>query len=155
MHQALIIAKSYVIDNGVCSVDGVIQSSTQQCDDALKGILGILAAIIIPLLVISLVFLVFWIIALIHAVKHQNIQNRGLWLGILIGSFFVGMTWLAAIIYYFAVMRPYKKGKASGHIPDASYPTQPQNTIVPAPDQPTQPENNSQNNPPTTPSPTV
>ena len=146
-----LFAASYELKNGSCYVDDVLQTSTQPCDDALKGVFGILGAILIPLLLIGLVLFVFWILALVHALQHQDIQNRGVWLAVLLVSFFIGLVWLAGPVYYFAVMRPYKNGGArAGSTPNPA--TAQQNPAVPpTANQPTEPqvsESSDQNNPP-------
>src|SRR5262245_20115771 len=104
-----IFAVSYELSNGVCTVDGVVQATTQPCTDGIKTIGTILGLILIPILIVALVFLVFWILALIHAIKHEDIKDRNVWLIGLIASFFLGFMWVVTIIYYFVVMRPYKK----------------------------------------------
>lgn len=129
MFLSQIIATSYEINNGVCSIDGVVQATTQSCDDAAKTIFTILGAILIPLLIISLVFFIFWIITLVHAIKHDDVNGRIGWIAGHIVALFVGFSWLVTIIYYFAVMRPYKKSKINpGATPT---PVQAQNTVTP------------------------
>lgn len=66
------------------------------------GIFGIIIAIIGAL--IGLFFLVFWIMMLVDCIKRE-FPNRGVWLAVLIITFFIGWSWLAAIIYYFMVKK--------------------------------------------------
>ncbi len=108
----LFLAKTYELNNGQCYVDGVLQSSTDACSFPAKILAGIIGLIVF-ILIINIVFLIFWVIALVHAVKNTDIKDRNIWLIGLIASFFVGLAWIAAIVYYFAVMRPYKKGGVS------------------------------------------
>ena len=105
-------ANSMEYNNGLCYINGVLQPSTEKCEQATKGILAIFGAILIPLIIVSIVFFVFWILALIHAIKNQDIKDRTMWIVLLVGSMFVGFVWLVTVIYYFVIMRPYKKGLA-------------------------------------------
>ena len=102
---------SYDLNNGICTIDGVLQSSAQPCEDAIKGILGIILSILIPLIILSLVFFAFWIITLIHVSQHKNVPSRVFWIIAHIVSIFIAFPWLVTIIYYFVVMRPYNKTK--------------------------------------------
>lgn len=57
---------------------------------------------------------VFWVVMLIDALQRKNWRDdsqKNLWIILLIGSFFVSMTWLAAVVYYFAIRKAL--GKAS------------------------------------------
>lgn len=112
MEQISRFATSYEINNGVCTVDGVIQATTQPCTDGLRGIFTILGIVLIPLLLIGLLLFVLWVITLIHVIQHEDIKDRTLWLVLLIVGFLIGLLWLVAPLYYFIVMRPYKKGGA-------------------------------------------
>lgn len=70
---------------------------------------------LLVLVVIGLAITVFWVVMLIDALQRKNWRDdnqKNLWIILLVGSFFVSMTWLAAIVYYFAVRKPL--GKASG-----------------------------------------
>lgn len=98
-------ARSVEYVNGRCYVDGVRQLTTSECD----GIGIIILAIIIPLIIIALALFVWWIFTLIHVITHEDVPNRVVWLVL----HFVGLSTLAAPIYYFAVQRPYNKSKAS------------------------------------------
>lgn len=104
------LAKSIEYSNGICTVDGVVQSTTDQCVQAGKLAAGIFAGILIPILIIGAVLFIFWILALVHLFKHKNIPNYQTWLIVLILGFFLGYSGIAAVVYYFAVMRPMKKG---------------------------------------------
>jgi hypothetical protein len=105
-------ANSMEYNNGLCYINGVLQPSTEKCEQATKGILAIFGAILIPLIIVSIVFFVFWILALIHAIKNQDIKDRTMWIVLLVGSFFVSLNWIVTVVYYFVIMRPYKKGLA-------------------------------------------
>lgn len=66
------------------------------------GIFGIIIAIVFGL--VALFFFIFWIIMLIDCIR-RDFDNRGVWLAALIITFFIGWSWLAAILYYFLVKR--------------------------------------------------
>lgn len=55
-------------------------------------------------MLVGLAFFIFWIIMLIDCVKRQ-FEQRNTWLAVLIVSIFVGLSWLAAILYFFMVKR--------------------------------------------------
>lgn len=55
-------------------------------------------------MIIGLALLVLWIMMLVDAMKRQW-PERTTWLAILIVSFFLGLHWLAAILYYFLVKK--------------------------------------------------
>ncbi len=70
---------------------------------------------LLVLVVIGLAITVFWVVMLIDALQRKNWRDesqKNLWIILLIGSFFVSMTWLAAIVYYFAVRKPLGKASA-------------------------------------------
>ncbi|MFA6296595.1 MAG: hypothetical protein WC663_04520 [Patescibacteria group bacterium] len=66
------------------------------------GVFGIIVAIIGGL--IGLFFLIFWIMMLVDCIKRE-FPNRGVWLAVLIITFFIGWSWLASILYYFMVKK--------------------------------------------------
>jgi hypothetical protein len=101
------LAKSYMYENGKCYIDGVLQSSTESCTSASKFLFSIFAIIFIPLMAIAIFFLIFWIVMLAHAIKHQDLKDRTVWLIALLASFVFGFSWLVSAVYYFAVKRPY------------------------------------------------
>ena len=110
-----LLATSYEYTNGNCYVDGVLQSTTEQCTDitntagAFFGLGVALIFLMIFLIIIWLVFFIFWIIQLIHVIQHQDIKDRTMWIVLQIAAFFLGFIWLIVPIYYFIVMRNYKK----------------------------------------------
>lgn len=106
-------AKSYELSNGICTVDGVVQSTTEACTGAAGTALWIMALIFIPLLIIGLAFFVFWIFMVIHAIQKEDLKDRTVWLIVLLGSFVAGASWLAAILYYFLAKRPYDREEAA------------------------------------------
>ena len=48
----------------------------------------------------------------IHVAKHEDVKDRTVWLIVLLTALPLGLMWVAAPIYYFAVKRPYDKGDA-------------------------------------------
>ena len=110
-----LLATSYEYTNGNCYVDGVLQSTTEQCTDitntagAFFGLGVAFIFLMIFLIIIWLVFFIFWIIQLIHVIQHQDIKDRTMWIVLQIAAFFLGFIWLIVPIYYFIVMRNYKK----------------------------------------------
>ena len=110
-----LLATSYEYTNGNCYVDGVLQSTTEQCTDITNTVgaffgLGVaFIFLMIFLIIIWLVFFVFWVIQLIHVIQHQDIKDRTMWIVLLFAAFFLGFIWLIVPIYYFVVMRNYKK----------------------------------------------
>lgn len=71
-----------------------------------KAIGGFLVAGLWFILVVLILFLaafIFWIVMLIHAIKHE-IEGKAIWILILLLFYFVG-----ALVYYFAVKRNFKE----------------------------------------------
>lgn len=54
------------------------------------------------MILVGLAFLIFWVLMLIDCAKRE-FPDKNTWLIVLIVSFFVGMQWLAALLYYFMV----------------------------------------------------
>lgn len=105
-----LLAKSYELANGQCYIDGVLQATTDACTEPFKFLLGagaLFLALAMFLLVLGLIFFVFWIVMLVHAIQHEDITDRTIWLITLAGGLILGFTWLVAILYYIAVKRPY------------------------------------------------
>jgi hypothetical protein len=75
---------------------------------AAAGFVGVLLIFWIILLVVGIGLFVFWIVMLVDAFKRTNWQDenqKNLWLAILIVSVFIGLSWLAAVLYYFIIKR--------------------------------------------------
>lgn len=75
---------------------------------AAAGIVGVVLVFWLIALAVGIAFFIFWIIMLIDAFKRTNWQDdnqKNLWLVILIVSIFVGLSWLAAVLYYFIIKR--------------------------------------------------
>lgn len=108
-----IFASSYELSNGICTVNGVVQSSTEACTGVASTAAWIFALIFIPLILLGIAFFVFWVLMLIHAIKNEDLKDRTIWLAVLLGSFVLGSNWLAGPIYYFLAKRPYDAKKTA------------------------------------------
>ena len=76
--------------------------------------------------IIGILFFIFWIMMIVHAASN-NIENKALWI-VLIVIFQA----LGAIVYYFAVKRPFDKAKKSAPMAPAAPSTPPTMTPPPA-----------------------
>ena len=74
---------------------------------ALTGIFGGFILIWIVIAIITLVFLIWWIILLIDCI-NRDFPDRTTWIVILIIGFLFGFIWLADILYYFLVVKKYE-----------------------------------------------
>jgi hypothetical protein len=78
------------------------------CEDVYKvakPFIGLGIGLFAVFAIVGIFFTIFWIWMLIHAAT-KNIENKALWIILLI--IFQG---LAAIVYYFAVKRPFDKNQ--------------------------------------------
>lgn len=92
---------------------------------AVAGFVGVWLIIALIFAAVGIAFLIFWIIMLVDAFKRTNWQDESqktTWLIILIASIFVGLSWLAAILYYFMVKKALDNGTAK---PASPTPTPP------------------------------
>ena len=92
------------------------------------AILGGLAIFWIVLILIALAFLALWIWALVDCIKREfpGENDKMVWLIVLIVSFVVGLSWLAAIIYLIV-------GRKKGTLPGTpSTPTPPSEPTEPS-----------------------
>jgi hypothetical protein len=90
--------------------------TTDAANNAVAG--GVLAAFggfLFVMVIIGILFFVFWLVMLLNALKldegtFQKIGSgeKTLWLVILGVSLFVGLAWLAALVYYFVIYRKAK-----------------------------------------------
>ncbi|MDP4038738.1 MAG: hypothetical protein Q8P54_02115 [bacterium] len=89
-------------------------SDSGASDAAAVGIFAGIWIFVIIAAIIGLVTLIFWIFMLIDAFKRTNWKDdsqKTTWLVVLIVSFVVGLHFIGALVYYFAVYRAL--GKAS------------------------------------------
>ncbi len=70
------------------------------CEDV-SGAFGMFALIAIPFAILGIALFIFWIMMIVHAAT-KPIENKAVWILVLV--FFQG---LGAIVYYFAVKRPF------------------------------------------------
>ncbi len=70
------------------------------------GVIVLIFLIWLVVIAVGLFFLILWIVMLVDCIK-RDFPERGMWLAILIISFFLGLSWLVAIIYYFVVKKKY------------------------------------------------
>ncbi|MBU0732362.1 hypothetical protein KKC88_05800 [Patescibacteria group bacterium] len=121
--KAIALAAAFSPLAAIAQTDLYSYSTTSNIDDAAAGAaaagLGIGMIILwILMMAVGLFFLIFWIIMLIDCVKRE-FDQRGTWLAIMIISIFVGLSWLAAILYYFLVKRKNLGTKGGPKKPEA------------------------------------
>ena len=64
--------------------------------------------------VVALALFIFWVVMLVDCLKRTNWKqesDKNLWLVVLIVGFLLGLSGIAAIVYYFAVKRALDGGK--------------------------------------------
>jgi len=108
---------------GVCKVNG----KDIPCEDvykAAKPFIGVGLGIFAVFAVIGLLLTIFWIWMIVHAAT-KNIENKALWIILLI---IFGV--LAAIVYYFAIKRPFDKNQPIITSPPASPGPTPEGTKI-------------------------
>lgn len=87
-------------------------SSSGTSTAAAAGVFAFLWIFILIAAVIGIVTLIFWIFMLIDAFKRTNWKDdsqKTTWLVVLIVSFLLGLHFIGALVYYFAVRRPLGK----------------------------------------------
>jgi hypothetical protein len=90
------------LDAGKCTVNGKLVPCAQVMKQ-LGGYAGAAIGFFVVWIALLLAGTVFWLLMLIHAATHP-IQNRPLWILVIV---FVNV--IGAIVYYFAVKRPFDK----------------------------------------------
>jgi hypothetical protein len=146
---------SHIATQSTCTLNGQA-TSCGNVTKAVGGIFGIFLLIFIFIAIFSLIHLIFWIISLIHAIQHEDIKDRLVWIIVIL------LVPLGAIVYFFAVYLPYgKTHKASipptqpGSPQAPIYPSpvspavSPPQPVVTPPSQPQDDVNNGSPNPPT------
>ncbi len=101
----------------------LLQSSSDASDAAASALCGGFGLIylvcwgVVALFAIAL--FVFWILMLIDCFQRDESEfpnstgnTKTIWLVVLLASWLLSMSWLAAIIYYFMVKRPMPRGSA-------------------------------------------
>lgn len=102
-------------------------STSTSSGDAAAGaaFAGVFLVFWLVFLAVALGFFIFWIFMLIDAFKRTNWKDenqKNLWIIILIVGFVVGLSGIAALVYYFVIKRGLDKGNST---PVASTSTQP------------------------------
>ncbi|MCG9478964.1 MAG: DUF2516 family protein [Actinomycetia bacterium] len=90
-----------------------------EASDALGMGIGVFAIICWAIFALVGLFLfIVWIITLVDCAKRKNEEfpsggenAKTIWLVVLIASWVVGLYWLAAILYYFMVMKKKPRNK--------------------------------------------
>lgn len=105
-----------MLPNLLAAVDTLETTAVDEAAAANAGaaIFGGFAVFMGVLILIGLAFFIFWIVMLIDVIKRTEEEfdqigaQRSTWLIIMIVSVFVGLSWLAAILYYFMVKAKFK-----------------------------------------------
>lgn len=72
---------------------------------------------ILAVVAVAIGLFVLWVVMLVDALQRKNWQDetqKNVWVVVLIVSFFAGFSWVAAIVYYFAVKRQLDSTEAIG-----------------------------------------
>jgi hypothetical protein len=101
------------------------QAASDAAASALCGGFGLLYFVCIGLIaLIGIALIVFWLMMLIDCFQRQESEfpnssgnSKTIWLVILLASWLISMSWLAAIIYYFMVKRAAPRGKKAPPAP--------------------------------------
>jgi H+/Cl- antiporter ClcA len=94
---------THIASQTTCTINGQ-PTNCAQATKEIGGFFGAFFLIFAIVAVICLIHFVFWIIALIHILQHEDIKDRMVWLVIIL------LVPLGAIVYFFAVYLPYNKG---------------------------------------------
>lgn len=107
------------------------QAAGDAAASALCGGFGLIYVVCWGLIaLIGIALLVFWLLMLIDCFQRDESEfpnssgnTKTIWLVILLASWLISMSWLAAIIYYFMVKRAAPRGKSA---PQATPPAPPE-----------------------------
>ncbi len=99
-------------------------SSSNGAADAIAGLTG--SVFLLCICVFVLAVFIFWLFMLIDAIKRQfpTENEKTVWLVVLIGSWFLSLSWLAAIVYYFVVKRKYGNSPVVAQTTSMPHPSQ-------------------------------
>ena len=89
----------------------VVNGEEVPCEEiygALGWIFAGLGIFILVVIVVGAVFFIFWLLMFIDCLKRE-FKDKTLWIVILLGSWVMGIGWIAAIVYYFVVKRSLDK----------------------------------------------
>lgn len=118
-----------------CTLNGRPVDCDQLLESA-KPFLGLGVGLLLFVFIIGLISFIFWVIMLIHALRH-NSPDKNMWLIILLIGFFTGFSFIAAISYFFI-----EKKKAEGISTAPVSQSQPPTT--PAPEETSNPTSHQQ-----------
>lgn len=103
----------------LASATCIVNNKEVPCEGVTSSVgvfLGWGLGMILLFLVIGVWATVFWLLMIIHAIRH-NIQDKAVWMILMVFTGIVG-----AIIYYFAVKRKFNQSSAKPISPDSSEP---------------------------------
>ncbi len=86
--------------NSQCTLNGQAVDCAELANKA-GSFLGLGIAVIAIIILLSIIAFAFWLWMLIHAIQY-NSPDRTMWIAILGVSFVLGLSFIAAIIYFFA-----------------------------------------------------
>ena len=99
----------------ITSTDYTVSTTTAAADSAAAGaIVGGVLIFWLIFAVVALALFIFWVVMLVDCLKRTNWKqesDKNLWLVVLIVGFLLGLSGIAAIVYYFAVKRALDGGK--------------------------------------------
>lgn len=95
------IATNFAQVSTNCTINGQPTS----CSQVENIIVPLLLGIFVPLTIIFVVLMIFWVKSLIHLINHQDVPNRTLWIIL----HFIILGPLAGVIYLIFVKKPYDK----------------------------------------------
>ncbi|OGL30852.1 hypothetical protein A3F37_00200 [Candidatus Saccharibacteria bacterium RIFCSPHIGHO2_12_FULL_41_12] len=104
-----------------CTLNGQPIDCAELAEKA-KPFIGLGVGIFVFILVISIIAFIFWLLMLIHAIKH-NSPDRSTWILVLVVSFVVGLSFIGAIAYFFAEKKNAEQATAPSK-PESSSPPQ-------------------------------
>ncbi len=147
MHTTQYINKDFLIMNiallaqtaqSGCTLNGQPVDCAVLVEKA-KPLIGIGVGLLIFLLVVGIVSFVFWLIMLIHALRHDS-PDKNTWIIILVISFFTGFSLIAAFVYLFAEKKKAEQATLAKNVPENPTPPSPdQQPIAPTNQTPSSP----------------
>ncbi len=82
------------------------------------GVAGVLICLFVVLGLIGLFLFILWIITFVDCLKRDSSEfpnasenTKTIWIVVLLVSWVVGFSWIAAIVYYFMVMKKMPRKK--------------------------------------------
>jgi hypothetical protein len=113
MERILAVAAEY------CTGAECQTANVDVSEGAVAGLVAALGGLIFLVVIIGIAFFVFWVVMLVDAAtrdeksfKEVGAGEKTIWLLVLVLSMFLGLSWLAAILYYFIVRKKAKSLEA-------------------------------------------